>query len=231
MTDKPDGRWHADRRTILQEATTNVSWTHRRLVSKPADYERRDRRSTKTPQTLSRPSPRNLRWQHVRSRGVSRRATASVFPRRESEAGVTRGADGSTRVRLKPDTTYALCAHGRAYRYSFAASRRFGMTIRQLSSPVVVTAGRHAGRQPPAQAPIAAKLEIGWSENSAASSLPAFSMHRHALSFRAVTDGAASQPRLAAGSDRTASESRFPARSAEGCGPASRSAVKRHPSG
>jgi hypothetical protein len=29
----------------------------RRLVSKPADYERRDQRSTKTPQPLSRPSP------------------------------------------------------------------------------------------------------------------------------------------------------------------------------
>ena len=34
-----------------------VNRTHRRLVSKPADYERRDHRSTKTPQTLSRPSP------------------------------------------------------------------------------------------------------------------------------------------------------------------------------
>jgi hypothetical protein len=34
-----------------------------------------------------------LRWEHRRSRGISRRATASVFPWRESEVGMTRASD------------------------------------------------------------------------------------------------------------------------------------------
>ena len=75
---------------------------HRRLVSKPADYSRRDRRSTKTPQPLSRVSLRRLRWEHVRSRRVSRRAAASVLPRRESKVGVTRGADAVGSKRSRP---------------------------------------------------------------------------------------------------------------------------------
>ena len=49
------------------------------------------------PQTLSRHSSGKLRWEHVRSRGVSRRATASVFSRGESEASVTQVVDGSDR--------------------------------------------------------------------------------------------------------------------------------------
>ena len=40
-----------------------------------------------------RPSPSNSGWEHRRSRGDSHRAAASVFPRRESEVGVTRGID------------------------------------------------------------------------------------------------------------------------------------------
>ena len=74
--------------------------THRWLVAKPADYSRLDQRSTKTPQRPYRPSPPNSGWEHLRSRGDSRRDAASVFPRRESEVGVTRGSDAVRRPRL-----------------------------------------------------------------------------------------------------------------------------------
>ena len=95
--------------------------THRWLVAKPADYSRLDQRRTKTPQRPCRPSPSNSRWEHHRSRGDSHRAAASVFPRHESEAGVTRASDvvrqkcspaeagvRKAAVRLKPDTTSDL---------------------------------------------------------------------------------------------------------------------------
>jgi hypothetical protein len=73
-------------RGAARNSTDATCRPHWRLVAKPADYERRDRRSTKTPQTLSRTSPCKLRWEHARSQGVSLRASASVLPRRESEA-------------------------------------------------------------------------------------------------------------------------------------------------
>ena len=49
-----------------------------------------------------------------------------------------------------------------------------GMAIASCLS-LFVGSARRAGLRPPAQAPLTAKLEIGWSEASAASSVNAFS--------------------------------------------------------
>jgi len=90
--------------------------------------------------------------------------------------------------------------------------------------PAVVTTGaggprsgmprRPAGPAAPAPAPLGAKLEIGWSETSAASSVLASSLWRVTTgNLSRVTDVAARQPLLAA-RRRGTSGSRFPACSA-----------------
>ena len=64
--------------------------------------EAQKRRSGRT--DLVRPTPVGSIATHE---ATVNRAAASVFPRRESEVGVTRGTMWASEVRLKPDTTYA----------------------------------------------------------------------------------------------------------------------------
>ncbi len=78
---------------------------------------------------------------------------------------------------------------------------------------------RYAGRQPPAQAPFHAKVEIGWNETSAASPVHAFSLHELACCFLPRDGWRCESAATRRVNDRAASGSRFPARSAEGCGP------------